>query len=1089
MKVLIRRLVFGILSLIAIICVLFVAVPDRQIKSLVITITNALTDRQLHIGAFELERSLRPRLTLTDVAFSNASWSTLPSMFKADGITASVRLPDLLKGQLVVQDLASTGLQLHLEKSVEGDNNWQLSSRPRAFPLPKNLTIVGIAASDILVTYLDRQSDNHQRLAITDVSLQNDESDTNVLAHINGEINTLPVSAVLTMQADESRSQSISDTLGLPYRLEVTAGALEVLAQGHVDGIGKAQRVETDISIEMDSLTQLGKVTNRTLPDIGPVSLEATLAINPETMASSGLQISDLDLAVADPRMRLDVHGEFSGVGAADSGALSLSMDIPDTDPIFTMFNVQRSLPGALSIDASLAGSDGVYDVELQRADFESDFIDAELAGTVADILHTVRADVSVKLDTPDLSLVTQLFGTKMPPAWGPITASGWLQGENGRYAMNNIDATLDGNSRAKASGFIKSLVPFDQMHLDVEANLSTLDEISTFTKKPLPDIGPITGSGVVGWQDGALFLNDARLNHNSQYGIAVVTGNIGDLIHFDKVRLRADADLPDFSALELFTGFALPAVDRVMASTNLISATALDISARQLTVTATRDGLSVVGTGAVESFIKPYIGVDLSLVSQVDSLSQTNTLTGLQLPELGPLQTTAHLKGAGREFSLNDISVTLADQILAGTVTGQLDDLTAFDEMSFDVELKSDDVAVIANEFGFHNSISVPATLETTVSFNDKTLQFNNANIDIQGNRLEGNVTMHNVLDGDTKSRIAADMTLVNVDTRTLFGQALRTRQVISDSGKSAQQASKDTRILPDAPLPIDLLLKDDLDVSLRIDSFSSALLDITDANLEVKVRDRVISIGPFNGTVNQGRFDLNIVVDAHHDPITVGVDVILDEFDLSRTMVFNGNELVDSAGGAWINLSFTGEGVTVAEILGSATGEGGVYIEDLVFQENALAIFSSDLIEQLADALNPFADKKMMGTQLHCSAIMFQLEDGMLMTPFGFATDASDFSVVGEAQVSLKNETMELMFNPRPKTGLGVSLRRLAALVKLEGAIASPSLKLSESGLLQFGASIAAAVASGGVTLLAEGLYNKLDSQSDVCAEALGK
>ncbi|MFK8080346.1 MAG: AsmA family protein [Granulosicoccus sp.] len=1090
MKIL-RRCLIGIASTMALICILVIAFPELLVKSLAISVTHFLTDRELHIGSLDLERSLQPRLTITDLAFENADWASEDSLFSADRLSVQIQLSELLRGQLLVHDFSSIGAETHLEIANNGANNWQLSSRPMTIPPLKRLTMANVNARDTVVTYVNRQSPDHQRLMLSEVTLSNDATNAAPQLTASGEINSVPLAAALTLQADKPGIPSVSDLLQLPYSLEMTAGDIQVAANGRINDEGNTLTIDSDVSLDINSLAQLGNLLNQPLPELGPVKLSATVSASPGMIASSEIQIPDLHLSINDPRLQLDVQGQFSDVPSTSKGSASVSLDVPDVDAILSMFNIEKRLPGQLNADATLTGENKKYDVVLQNGDFTSEFVNATLSGTTTDILKTARTDLSVELALPDLSIVTHLFGTSMPPEWGPITASAELQGESGLYSLNNLDATLDGQSKASAKGSIKSLKPFEDMHLDVDVSLDTLREVSAFTRNPLPDIGPMTGTGVVGWKNGKLFLKDANTRHKSRYGVAVVTGDIGDLIHFDKVRLRADAELPDFSALDLFTGFELPDVDRVVASTNLISADALDLSARQLTVTTTLDGVTVVGKGAVESFIKPDIGVDLQLSSRVDSLTELNALSSKILPDLGPLQTTARLKGLGKDFVLEDISAVLSDSSLTGTLTGQLDDLTDLDTLEFDVALHSENAAVVATELGFDGLAQAPAKIATTVNIDGQNLGFDRTEIDINGNLLSGNLDMLDVFDDTKKTEFKGDIVVRDVNTKTLFSQPIDNQQDLATSAednKASKQPAQNTRLLSDQPIPLDIVRNNNMDVDLRILNLTTHLLDITDAQLDMVVQEGVLTIEPFSGTVNEGDVDLELVIDADKKPATFDIDLSLNEFNLARAMVLDSTELLESTGGTWAKLNIAAQGESLADILGDATGQGGFYVEDLLFNENVLSIFSSDLINQLVDAINPFADQEMMGTQLLCSALLFELKDGVLETPFGFATEASDYSVVGEGQIDFQNETLELMFNSKPKTGLGISLNRLAGLVRLTGPLGSPSLTLSELGLLQFGASIAAAVASGGVTLLAEGLYNKHAAMSDVCAQALG-
>ena len=71
-----------------------------------------------------------------------------------------------------------------------------------------------------------------------------------------------------------------------------------------------------------------------------------------------------------------------------------------------------------------------------------------------------------------------------------------------------------------------------------------------------------------------------------------------------------------------------------------------------------------------------------------------------------------------------------------------------------------------------------------------------------------------------------------------------------------------------------------------------------------------------------------------------------------------------------------------------------------------------------------------------------------------------------------------------------VGINLGNLAELVRLQGTFANPRIGPDTKAALKAGLSAGAAVATGGISLLAQGLFSAstADADADPCATALG-
>jgi hypothetical protein len=216
--------------------------------------------------------------------------------------------------------------------------------------------------------------------------------------------------------------------------------------------------------------------------------------------------------------------------------------------------------------------------------------------------------------------------------------------------------------------------------------------------------------------------------------------------------------------------------------------------------------------------------------------------------------------------------------------------------------------------------------------------------------------------------------------------------------------------------------------------------------------------------------------------------VDASLEGVDLGRAGLFENSNVIENTGGSSLKLSLTGQGESVADILGNANGEGALYVEDLLFRKEILTLLSSDLLEQISRSL--YTSKLTPDeTRFECTALAFQVDDGVVSTPFGIGVVSNNFSIIGDAIIDLSTEQLQLNYSTKPKGGLGVGLNTVANIVSLKGPLKSPSLSINQSGLLRFGVTVGAAIASSGLSLLAEGIYQKYHANTDVCAKAMGR
>ena len=1028
-----------------------------------------------------MTRSLSPEITIEDLRIDNMPDGHQENFVSANHIQLKFKLLPLLNKTIHINSLDTENLVVALEKSVSGNKNWASSSlvadEAKNPDSRLDIKITRLNSLNTDITYTDQNNSNSQTVHLKKLLGMLDLKASIVSLDTSGSINTFPFTVYAGME------EPLSEVDPNPISMIATFAGTKMEVLGSVDLNDGHRPLTANLIFQADSTRQITQPLQLAIPELGSINLAASLDANLSNSNEteklfSALNVKDMILDINGKTLDLTVSGAVSDIPHTNNINIDVHGTTDELAALLSDFGSPKTLLGNASLKANVVGTPDDITVKVQSASVNTDNLTFNASGLVQDALGDTRTDLDIFVETPNLDIVTDLFNVAMPPEWGPIKANASLNGNRDRFYLHNIDATLDSNSKATAKGYINSLYPFDDMRLETTAKLHTLAEISAFTPKPLPDIGPMLGTGVVTWSQGALQLIGGDAKYKGPYGIAAVTGNIGDLIQFDKVRLRADIDAPDFKALDLFTGFALPDVDRVVASANIISDIPRDMSAKNLNIIAERDGVKLSATGDVRSIIKEGARVDLELSANINSLTELDQLLGQTMPALGPAQASAKLTGVKDKIALSDVIVDLNDDALVAQLTSQPGLVKHIESVKADVSLNTKSIKNALEKLGVASTLSVPATLVSELTFAGKDIEIQNTRIDLSGNRANVDITLKNALSKDDRNLIQGAINIEALDLVTLLEKPV---------GLTANDADGRSTVFSTLPIPFRQLTEWDTDIVVQIDKLTSRVFDIQQSYVNLRTTNGLITMGPFVGQVNGGQGSILLTADTRKRPTEVKLELELDDFDLGRAGLVSELNLVENSGGTYASLSLNGKGENLSDIMATSHGEGGLYVTNLRIDNNILDILSSDVLTQLVEAINPFK-KKRKSTHFICTSTRFTLEDGKLHMPVGYAMEAEEFAIVGKGSVDFRTETLDLEFSSKPKKGFGLSFSRITSLVELEGPMSKPELSFSETGALKFTASLAAAIASGGASFLAESLIQRAHARSGVCATAVG-
>ena len=154
---------------------------------------------------------------------------------------------------------------------------------------------------------------------------------------------------------------------------------------------------------------------------------------------------------------------------------------------------------------------------------------------------------------------------------------------------------------------------------------------------------------------------------------------------------------------------------------------------------------------------------------------------------------------------------------------------------------------------------------------------------------------------------------------------------------------------------------------------------------------------------------------------------------------------------------------------------------------------ILGGDLSSSLFRLLNPFR-KETQDTSINCFVSGFNIKDGVASTT-ALALNTDYMVVVGEGEIDLKTERLNLSLKPVPKEGIGtrftgklnVSLNELTRPFKLGGTLAHPSLAVDPTQTaIAFGKAIGGVMLFGPVGIAAA-LVGSSSGDENSCLAAI--
>jgi uncharacterized protein involved in outer membrane biogenesis len=384
------------------------------------------------------------------------------------------------------------------------------------------------------------------------------------------------------------------------------------------------------------------------------------------------------------------------------------------------------------------------------------------------------------------------------------------------------------------------------------------------------------------------------------------------------------------------------------------------------------------------------------------------------------------------------------------GTVNG----LTTLSAVDLEVALKGQTLAELAPLVG---APALPDTKPYATSgrlvHHDKVWRYEEFSGRLGESDLAGHLSVDN--SGERVS-IKADLRSKVLQIGD-FGSLVGAEEV--KPGRKKQKPATKNGVFPDTPLPTERWDAVNADVKVRAKSFRAGPVPLENLDTHFTVKDRVITLDPFNARMAGGSVVGNVTLDGKRQPARGKVDARLQKVYLSELLPQAARQATRDkvrTGRVDGRVTLSGAGESIGALLGDADGRVSLVIDGGHISNYITAAVGLDLWEMLRIKLT--GDKEI---EIRCGVADFAVKDGSMLAQ-AVILDTADTKVTVTGDINLGRESLNLTLHPEPKDKSPLSLR---SPIHIRGDLSKPDVQLDKGR-----------IAARGLGALALGVVNPL-------------
>ena len=1081
--------------------------------------------RQLAVdGDFQLRLGPVTQVSASGVRLANADWGSQPEMLVADRVLLELNLWSLIQATTLIPRIEVEGLDVLLETSAEGLDNWDLELKQdeeSVWPETPSLVVELVSLPGARLRYVTPRLTRPLEVQFETLE-QTQAPDGMLVLSAGGQANdvALRLGASIGPLPNFLKGENISAAV------EGKLGELTLDGRAEIDDLGTPADTRLNFKVsgpDADYVTRTLGVRNL---GTGPVSLDVNIAPAADRRGISGT------VAGVFGALTLDGSGEL--VDPADLKKLGLQIKLagPDLSLLGGLLDINQLPAEAFTLEARFEQNDDMLTIDTVAVNLKD--AQLQLKGSVTDVQQLTGNDVSFTVKGSDLARFRQLL--RIPGlATGPFELAGRLQqSAQGRELLEFTATTRLG--KLTASGPLGDYPGFYGSQLQFTAAGTDFTRIGTALKIAGFPAGPFDARGQLEWtKPGVRFSNSTLKIASDQL---TLNGLLGTQPPFGAVDLRIAMQGKDPRLLARFLNQpALPAGPYTLAGRLRHDRNAWRIDDGSAALAGAR--LRING---VLGNLPALHGTKMSFSVEGPNLAPFSGVAGRQLPKV-PFKATGSLASEPRALRLDQLTVSAGDLKGSGAVTLGLPVGTS--RTTFDFSASGAGLGDLVPELDWLPLARLTGTVTARGSWQKDRLsiaalklQTATETVSAQGDialapvaraaALQVNATAKDLAavgqlfglqlpDGvrlpDAPLQVAArvsgnaDALVLDAVTGTVGKTDFTGRVQLDLTGKptvdiqlqsallnlaafsadgptpAAAPTSASGLVIPDTPLPLALLNQFNGRIVVRASKMLFAGTQYTGLQIDATVKDGQLTADPFRVANPDGALAVRLEVQQG-----AGLPQVQVKGSGTGLVLQFGSVATERANRLDFDGQFdlTGRGRNVRELAASLQGRGRLVSGPGRLPNTNLDRMYSSFFSQLWTSLNPLV-KRQPYTEVICAAYLFRAEDGVLRTDPALVLRVKGIDIISQGAINLRTEAVDFNFKTVARSGLGISVGQLLnPYIKISGTLARPRLTVDPKGTL---VNAGAAVATAGLSVVATTLWDQLFRQNDPCATAIAE
>jgi uncharacterized protein involved in outer membrane biogenesis len=1077
------------------------------------------TGRELSIdGDFHVDLTRHATVIAEDVRFQNADWAEPDDMVTVGRFEVRVDLWSLIRGPFVIELVDVDDASVFLVNPEHGDPNWIL-------PIGDEPTSdEPVAAFDFLVEqiYIDG----------SEVTLDS--------ARRNRPLN---------LQINSHRQQHRDDDM-LEFTFDALLDGRVVSIGGEVgpwNALLAGQNVQFDIdsvldTFEMSASGRIDDLINPRHPAIefsaaGPDVDDLTRLLGLGDEGDGDINLSGSLQKDANEQLVLEANGNFGQTEIESHGTVSDLQDLrninfdmlasgPDFGRIARLFGIHqvREAPFTVRVDAETQGNTFVvHEANVQFGEAQID-----VTARMPNFPSIDDAVISLLIEGPDIARFRYVTG--LPGAAEGAFSLGFTidVNEDGVEVLRlDLETSL---GEVRGNGRLGEPPDFFSSLFDLQIRSDSLERLaSAYGIEDMPDY-PIEFTGEAEYVEGGIrslgavtatvgqvtatldgFVALQRLIIGSDLGFTLTGPNLADMIGafidangvpqqaFDlRGRFQSRDDGFRFREVTGSVGSSSVNIDGLLPARSVLDGTRFDF---QFAGPALEEVIDQIGDlevrrGSYELSGSIRLQPDMLQLRDIDfdrafgdlkadldlglPLSRKwinfdvsgrgrdvrSVLRGLESFEAFEQPFSLGIRGSlrGDYWNFDQLDIGVGESILQAE--GDLDLTDARRTTEFSLDLSAPNLASLGTIDG--RAFNEQAfSLVAHVDGRDGALTVDQLNAVVGQSDLRGFVQLKK---GDVPS--------LNIDVYSdslVFAPLLEEVEFEYDP----QPKFDDGRLIPDTVVPFDAMREIDVSVDIDIKELQRGPLYMTDIEFDAILRDGILEIPNAQFKPRSGALLARARLEPAGESGKASIELVARNFALGLAQTN-----LDLAMTGDIDMNLESTGADLRTLAGNVDGmillsaRGG-----RVTNSPWLNRLYGDLLSEIMNTINPFRSTDPY-TDFECVVVPLLFDDGALTSAPNVFVSTNRIRMAATPSINLKTENLRVGVRTTPRRALSVSMGELVnPYVQVVGTLAAPRLAVDEKGVLITGG---AAVATGGLTLIARGLWDRLTRSGDPCGQS---